>query len=98
MPFVKLEKLLPKSVKKAGIQSQLDSAKILESFNQVIEKFFGPAAAKKIRPLSLNNGSLSIACLSSVLAQRLKSQERMILEAVNRPYKQKIVTRLRFLV
>jgi len=39
MPFVKLEKLLPKSVKKAGIQSQLDSAKILESFNQVIEKF-----------------------------------------------------------
>jgi len=98
MTFVKLENLLDKSIKKAGIGKQLDSSKILDEFNQVGQKVFGEATMKKIKPLYLKNNTLSVACLSSVLAERLKSQERRVLEELNRPYKEKVVERLRFLV
>jgi hypothetical protein len=98
MPFVKVEKILPKSVKKAGIFSQLVSVKILDEFPLVIEKMFGPAVMKKIKPLYLKNGTLSIGCLYTVLAQQLKADEQKILAELNRPYRKKIVERLRFLV
>lgn len=98
MTFVKLEQLLPKSIKKAGISHQLDSLKILEEFNKVAKKIFGEEVMKKIKPLYLKNGTLSIACLSSVLGERLKSQEKRVLAELNRPYKKEMVERLRFLV
>ena len=98
MTFVKLEQLLPKSVKKADITNQLDSAKILVEFNEVAKKVFGESIMKKIKPLYLKNGTLSVACLSSVLGERLKNQERKVLAELNRPYREKVVERLRFLV
>lgn len=98
MTFVKVGHLLPKSIKKAGIASQLDSVKILEEFNQVAKKVFGPEVMKKIKPLYLKNGTLAVACLSSVLGEKLKSQEKRVLVELNRPYKENVVERLRFLV
>lgn len=98
MSFVKVEKILPKSVKKAGISGELAANKILEEFPLAIEKLFGPAVMKKIKPLYLKNGTLSIGCLSTVLGQELKADEPMILAELNRPYGRKVVERLRFLV
>lgn len=98
MSFVKLENLLDRSVKKAGLKSQIESVKILDEFNEIGEKVLGEKIMKKIKPLYLKNSTLSIACLSSVLAEKLKSQERRMLEELNRPYKKKVVERLRFLV
>jgi len=97
MSFIKLEQLLNKSVKKAGITDHLDSAKILVEFSEVAKKVFGESIMKKIKPLNLKNGTLSIACLSSVLGEKLKAQERKVLEELNRPYREKVVERLRFL-
>lgn len=98
MTFVKVNKLLDKSVDKAGIQSDLDSAKILIEFSSIAQKVFGQAVMKKIKPLYLKKGTLTLACLSSVLADKLKKQERKILEELNRPYREKVVEKLRFLV
>jgi hypothetical protein len=98
MPFIKIEKLLPKSVKKAGIKKQLDSAKILADFGEIGSQVFGPEAIKKIKPLYIKDGTLTITCLSSVLAQKLKAQEKRLIWELNRPYHRKIIERLRFLV
>ena len=98
MTFVKLEKLLDKSVAKAGIKKQVESVRILNNFSKVGEKFFGRQAMKKIKPLYLKNGTLTLACISSVLAEKIKAQERKVLEELNRSYKEKVVEKLRFLV
>jgi predicted nucleic acid-binding Zn ribbon protein len=98
MSFIKLEEILPKSIKKAGIKKQVESAKILEEFNEVASRVFGPRVMKKIKPLYLRNGNLTITCLSSVLAEKLKAKEEKVLQELNRPYKKRIVERLRFLV
>ncbi|MFA6410413.1 MAG: DciA family protein [Candidatus Buchananbacteria bacterium] len=97
MPFIKVEKLLDKSIQKAGISSQLYSVQVLDEFLPVMKKFFGEQTIKKIKPLYLKEGVLSVACLSSVLAEDLKNQEKRILNELNRPYKEKVVLKLRFL-
>ncbi len=98
MPFIKVGQLLNKSVKKAGITKQLDSVKILNDFNDLGRQIFGEEIMKKIKPLYLKEGTLAVACLSSVLAEKLKVSEKGFLAKLNRPYKKKIVERLRFLV
>jgi len=89
---------LDKSIKTAGIGGQIDSVKIIDRFIPVAQKFFGPGAINKLKPLSLKNGTLTVNCLSSVFAQQLKADEARILAELNRPYRKKIVERLRFLV
>ena len=98
MAFIRIRHLLDKSIKKAGINKQLDSVKILGEFNKVGQKMFGEQVMKKIKPLYLKDNTLSVACLSSVLAEKLKARERRVLAELNRPYKRKVVERLRFLV
>lgn len=98
MTFIKLENLLGRSIKKAGITNQLDSVKILEEFDEVGQIFLGKQVMKKIKPLDLKDGTLFIACLSSVLAEKLKGKEGRILEELNRPYKTKVVEKLKFIV
>lgn len=88
---------MAKSIKKAGIKNQLNSAEILKDFMPKMKNIFGDSIAKKIKPMHLKDGTLYIACLSSVLSQDLKSQENRILNELNRNYSTKVVQRLKFL-
>jgi len=45
MPFIRLEQLLNRSVKQAGLTPKLAHSKVLEEFTAVIEKSFGPQEA-----------------------------------------------------
>lgn len=97
--FIKLNKLLDKSIKKAGLEKQVVSASILEKFSKVAEEIFGKGITEdKIRPLYLKNNTLTVACLSATMAQELKSHEQEILEKVNKENIGEKVERLRFLV
>ncbi|MAF13396.1 MAG: hypothetical protein CMI53_00680 [Parcubacteria group bacterium] len=98
MALINLKNLLDKSIKKAGISKNLEAFKILDEFNGVIESIFGEAVRKKIKPLMVEDGTLSVACLSSVLAEKIKTKERIILEELNRPYRAKVVVHLKFII
>ena len=98
MPFIKVKKILPKSVKNAGIQGRLDASLVLASFNKTMTEIFGPEILKKIKPLSIENGVLSIACLSSILASNLKNQESRIIFALNQPARKKVIKKIKFQV
>ena len=98
MGFTKLEKLLGRSIKKAGLSRQIQELKILEDFSGVIEVMFEAKTLKKVKPLYFKDGTLVAACLSSVLAEKLKSHETSIIKNLNRIYQQPLVRNLRFLV
>ena len=98
MSFVNIGKLVKKSVKDSGIQDNINVIEVLESFDKVMTDLFGEDILKKIKALEIKDGVLDIACLSSVLAERLKKQERRIIHKLNQPYKEKVVEKLKFSV
>lgn len=97
MPFTKLENLLDRSVKKAGLSHRLEYSKIFEAFVGTVQNQFGLAAASKVRPLYIKDRVLTVACLSAPLVEAIQAGERQLLEALNQPYQQKIVETLRFI-
>ena len=97
MPFIHLEKLLSRSVSQAGLAPKLAHSKGLEEFTMVIEKSFGPQVSGKVKPLYLKERVLMVACLSSALVAAITDRQRLILEEVNRPYRQAVVEQIRFL-
>ncbi|OGY50181.1 MAG: hypothetical protein A2951_02675 [Candidatus Buchananbacteria bacterium RIFCSPLOWO2_01_FULL_56_15] len=97
MPFIRLEQLLNRSVKQAGLTPKLAHSKVLEEFTAVIEKSFGPQAAGKVKPLYLKDSVLTVACLSSALVAAITEQQRRLIEELNRPYRQAVVEQIRFL-
>ncbi len=98
MGFTKLEKLLGRSIKKAGIAKQIQEVRVLEDFLRVIELMFEVRTLHKVKPLYFKDGTLAVACLSSVLGEKLKLHEAAILKNLNSIYQQPIVKTLRFLV
>lgn len=98
MTFQKLENLLPKSVKKAGIVNQVSAAIVCDKFIKVLNEVFDERVTKKVKPMYIKNKTLTIAVLNSVLAQEIKLHEPEILEKLNEKGKEKVVESLRFLV
>jgi len=98
MAWQKLENLLPKSIKKAGVDSQVSAAVICDDFIKVLSEVFDERVTKKVKPMYIKNKTLTIAVMNSVLAQEIKLHEPEILKKMNVPGKEKIVERLRFLV
>ena len=98
MPFIKLENILNKNIKKAGIKKQLDTAQALDNFSEIITDIFGTSAKNKVQPMYLGDGILNIACLSDILAQEIKFKEQEIINRLNQPYSKKVVEQLRILV
>lgn len=97
MPFTKVNDLLGKSLKQAGIKRQVSEAKLIENFFELTKNIISFEMRHKLKPLYVKDGSLQIACLSTVLVERLKSRENEIIEALNKPYGRRIINRLKFL-
>jgi hypothetical protein len=98
MSFVKVEKLLKKSVKAAGLTDQLAGSTILAAFDQVMSDFFGRGILNKIKPLSIQKGVLTIACLSSILAENLKVKEKLIIFRLNQVVGKKVIIKIKYSV
>lgn len=90
------KKLLQKSLQKAGITKQVQASLVLEDYTHAISEIFGKAIEDKARPIHLKEGVLSVACISSVVAQELKFKEQEILEKINS--EGKIVDRVRYVL
>ncbi|MBU1164006.1 DUF721 domain-containing protein [Patescibacteria group bacterium] len=98
MAWQKLENLLPKSIKKAGVDSQVGVAVICDDFIKVLSDVFDERVTKKVKPMYIKNKTLTIAVMNSVLAQEIKLHEPEILKKMNKHGEEKIIERLRFLV
>lgn len=97
MTFVNIKKILPKSVKSAGISVKLDEAKILAHFEEVAVKIYGDQVLKKMKALHIKDGTIYLACLSDLLAQQIKNQERRFLFELNKPLGKSVIEKIRFL-
>jgi phosphopantetheine adenylyltransferase len=90
--------LLPYSVRRSGIESQIQGSRVLEDFHDELKKLFGPKILNRVQAKSLKNKVLSVAVLGSVLVNEIRLHQGQIIDNINAKHNKTLVERLRFLV
>ena len=96
--FHSLGEIIKKTVKKAGIGNQVETALVLEDFSAVLTTIMGEKIGKSVKPMYIRNKTLTIACLSSVIAQEIKFKEQKIIKTLNQKYSKEVVEKLIYMV
>ena len=87
---------LKKSINKAGIDKQVKAAQVCHFWHEAIRGIFGQEIAKKSQAIKFKNGALTVAVLSSVLAQEFKFKEDEIKTEINKKVGYNLVRKIRF--
>ena len=98
MGFTPIKYTLNRNIQSSGLQNQVDGARVIDIFSQIIKEIFGPEFNGKTKALYLKNRTLTISVTSSVIGQEIKLREAKIVEAINQKIEVNLVERLRFLV
>jgi len=96
MPFYELKKLLPKSIRRAGVGRQVEAVSALEIFSAAAREILGEEIAGQTKPLYFKNGIITVACLSSLIMQELQYREREIVEKINKQIGEDIIKKLNY--
>jgi len=92
-----IKNILPKSLKKAGLTQKVAAALVVESFSEVADDLLGKKISGRVQALYLKDKILTIACLSSVVAQELQLNQNKVINRINKKFDEKMVEKLRFL-
>ena len=84
MSFSTIENILDKSFKsKSGLAKQVTAALVCDEFDKIILEKWGSKIKNKTKALYFKDNTLTIASLSSVMAQEIKLHENEILKELN---------------
>ena len=92
-----LKHLLDYSIRKAGIGRQVQAAVVVAAFDEAVKKYLPAAAHHRVKGLHYREHTLTIGCLSSVVAQEVKFNQQNIIDFVNERCGGPVVTTLQFL-
>ena len=92
--FIKIEKVLFKSLKKNGILDKIDEGQIFDVAVAVIADILGSRAIIKIKPMKIENKTLYLASLSDIFSQRIKQYEKKILWELNSPFHRQVISKI----
>ena len=84
------------SINKAGIQKSVEAARVCFFWGGIIKEIFNQEAAEKSKAIRFKNGILTVAVLSSTLAQEFNFKEREIKEKINEKLGGEKVRKIRF--
>ena len=87
---------LKKSINKAGINKQVEAAQVCQFWQGAIESIFGKAVAERSQAIRFKNGAITVAVLSSILAQEFKFKEDEIKKEINKKAGYNTVRKIRF--
>lgn len=98
MSIIHIQDILNKNFKqKSGLAKQITAALVCDEFDKIILEKWGDKVENKAKALYFKDKVLTIACLSSVMAQEIKLHEIEILEQLNAKF-EGVVERVRYLV
>lgn len=96
MSFQPLKKILERKYKKSPVFKGVTAALVCEEFNKLVKLKWGPVVGKKCEAKFLKDKTLTVASLSSVLAQEIKLHEEEFLRELNNKFGPQTVTRIQF--
>ncbi len=94
MPFETLKNLLPKTLKRAGIKKQTETAIILDRAREYLAIALSEEFLKDINPVYVRYRVLTIACLNSAAASSVSLMEEELLEYVNKSFPRPMIDRI----
>ena len=98
MAFSSISNVLSNTIKnQKGLAGQVTAALVCEEFDKIVRQKWGEIGAARVKALYLKDNVLTIASLSSVMAQEIKLNEREILSALNDKFKG-AVGRIRYVI
>lgn len=92
-----LSNILQNHQTKSPLVRGVQAAMAVEKANQIIRDFWGEAGERYARALYVKNRILTIACLSSSMAQEIKLREKEIINKLNEFQGTKTVEKVRCL-
>ncbi len=98
MSFSSLGNLIKKTTGRSAMARQVDVAMALEKFENLVKEIWGAEMMERIRGVSIKNGVLNVACLSSSAAQEVKLREKEILNKINEGRERPIAERIRIIM
>ncbi len=93
-----LKSLLQKSIKRAGISRQVEAYQVVGAFNELSPKILGDKLKDSVMAISVRNKILSVACLSSVVAQELRFKEKEIINTLNERFGKEVVEKIKYVL
>jgi hypothetical protein len=95
--FTPIKYTLNRNIQSSGLQGQVDGARVIELFSDVLRDVLGEQFMPKAKALYLKNRTLTISVTSPVIGQEVKLRESDIVKALNQKMEANLVDRLRFL-
>lgn len=90
--------LLKKQMPQTSIWKQVSATLVVEKANETILELFGAASLKFAQAVYFKDKVIAITCLSSVMAQEIKLNEKKIISGTNAKLGAVAVERVRYLV
>lgn len=98
MSFTHISAIINKNFKqKNQLSQQVTAALVCDEFDKIIKDRWGKKIKHKAKAMYFKDSVLTIASLSSVMAQEIKLHEKEILEQINNKFNN-AVERIRYLV
>ncbi len=94
--FRDIGSLLPKSIKRAGLARQIKAAQVLKIYEEIVRQYLPDSLASKLKPLYVRDKTLTVASLSSVIAQEMRFKERELLEKINGALGAEVIEKIRY--
>lgn len=93
-----LKHLVHKSMKRAGISTQIAAEQVVSTAEKALAQVFGMEVERLCKPLFLKNFTLTVTCTSASFAQELKLKEKEIVHIMNTELGYTAVDRIRYLL
>ena len=98
MSFTTINNILNKNFKnQSGLAKSIQASLVCEEFDKILQNKWGSVVIGKAKAMCYKDKILTVASLSSVMAQEIKLHEREILEELNSKF-YGVVERFRYLV
>lgn len=97
MSFKRLDGLLPKSIKKAGITDRITEIRVREVFEEMAKTLIGPQSERLVSVVGVTEHILEVACLNRQSASILFNNRKQLVTGINAEIGKKYVYQLKIL-
>ena len=98
MNFLHIKDLMPKAMRKYGIQTECKASHICHLYSKIAPKLFGEKIMEFSFPKHFKDNRLSIGVANSAWAQELQFKKHLLLKAINDKLGREVVKEIRLVV
>ncbi len=93
-----LGEILQRHMNQMPIAKQVSATMVVEKANETIKTVFGAKAFKYAQAIYFKDKVLAITCLSSVMAQELKLNEKRLISNINQTLGTSSIEKIKYLI